>query len=159
MHAAVEIEHIRDHEYDGPPRGRCAQCGKGKPDMAHVGVPFSLNVFASSRSEFVYLRAKQAWQDLFVGLLAAADFPTCRRVVVEGELCFPDRRRRDQGNYRFILEKALGDALTEGGWLEDDDWTRYEFGGLAYRYEKGEAWTRLVLFPSDRNLTIVGHAA
>jgi hypothetical protein len=63
-------------------------------------------------------------------------------------MCFPDRRRRDQGNHRFIVEKALGDALVAGGWLPDDTWEHYEFGGLAMRVERGESWTRLMLFPS-----------
>jgi hypothetical protein len=46
-----------------------------------------------------------------------------------------------------MVEKAMGDALTTGGYLEDDDWSRYEFGGLAYRYEKGVSRTRLLVFP------------
>jgi hypothetical protein len=68
-------------------------------------------------------------------------------VLVEGECTFPDRHRRDQGNHRFMVEKAMGDALTTGGYLEDDDWSRYEFGGLAHRYEKGVSRTRLLVFP------------
>jgi hypothetical protein len=52
------------------------------------------------------------------------------------------------GNYRVLLEKALGDALKVGGWLDDDDWSRYEFGGLAYAYERGVSRTRLIIFPS-----------
>ena len=63
-------------------------------------------------------------------------------------MCFPTRVRRDQGNYRFILEKALGDALKEGGWLEDDNWALFEFGNLGYVYEKGRSWTEVVIFPS-----------
>jgi hypothetical protein len=52
-----------------------------------------------------------------------------------GLCCFPDRIRRDQGNFRYFIEKALGDALVAGGWLEfgglaDDDWDHYEFGGM-----------------------------
>lgn len=41
---------------------------------------------------------------------------------------FKQRRRRDEGNFRVILEKALGDALVEGGWLEDDTSDYYRFG-------------------------------
>jgi hypothetical protein len=67
---------------------------------------------------------------------------------VEGQCTFPDRTRRDQGNHRFMLEKAMGDALVAGGWLEDDDWSRYEFGGLSAVYEKGVSRTRLMVFGS-----------
>jgi hypothetical protein len=41
---------------------------------------------------------------------------------------FKQRRRRDEGNFRVILEKALGDALVEGGWLPDDTSDLYRFG-------------------------------
>lgn len=145
------IEHRRDHKFKPKPGQkvpRCEICGRGKGNVAHVGTPKSLNVFASSRSEFVYLNAKQMWQDRITELLREQGVEPFERVVVEGEVCFPDRQRRDQGNYRFILEKALGDALTKGGWLEDDDWSRYEFGNLAYHYAKGECWTKLILFPA-----------
>jgi hypothetical protein len=68
---------------------------------------------------------------------------------VEGEVTFPDTGRRDQGNYRVILEKALGDALVTGGWLRDDSWDHYEFGGLTMRVWPGESATRLMIFPMN----------
>jgi hypothetical protein len=40
----------------------------------------------------------------------------------------------------------------EGGWLADDDWARFEFGGLAASYEKGVSRTRLLLFPSPEGV-------
>ena len=43
---------------------------------------------------------------------------------------FKQRRRRDEGNFRVILEKALGDALVEGGWLSDDTADLYGFGAV-----------------------------
>jgi hypothetical protein len=68
-----------------------------------------------------------------------------RYVYVEGEMTFPDRHKRDQGNFRFIVEKALGDALQQAGVIADDDWDSYEFGGLSKTYEKGVSRTRLLL--------------
>ena len=62
-------------------------------------------------------------------------------------MTFPNRIKRDQGNFRWMIEKALGDTLVGGGWLPDDTWDRYEFGGLTYKYEKGVSATRLMLFP------------
>jgi hypothetical protein len=38
--------------------------------------------------------------------------------------------------------------LEDQGYLENDAWARYEFGNLKYRYEKGVAYTKLMLFPS-----------
>jgi hypothetical protein len=81
-------------------------------------------------------------------LLEASGLPKgLRRVVVEGEVSFPDRAKRDQGNYRVLLEKVLGDVLVDGGWLDDDDWDRYEFGNLQRRDEGRVSRTRLMLFP------------
>ena len=62
-------------------------------------------------------------------------------------MTFPTRIRRDQGNYRFLTEKALGDALVMGGWLRDDSWEFFEFGGFGMQYEKGVKRLRLMLFP------------
>lgn len=111
-------------------------------------VPPSLNAFGSG-NRWKFITEKRTWQKLLIGALTEAELPTgLDRVVVEGEVTFPDRRKRDQGNYRFMIEKALGDALTEGGWLTDDDWTRYSFGGLGAVYEKGVKRTRLMVFPA-----------
>jgi len=51
-----------------------------------------------------------------------------KRVDVNATLRFKQRRRRDEGNFRVILEKACGDALVEGGWLPDDTAGLYRFG-------------------------------
>lgn len=51
-------------------------------------------------------------------------------VTATAELRFKQRRRRDEGNFRVILEKALGDALVEGGWLADDTADHFRFGLL-----------------------------
>jgi hypothetical protein len=37
--------------------------------------------------------------------------------------------------------------LEAGGWIPNDNWECYEFGGLAYRYERGVSRTRLMLLP------------
>lgn len=73
--------------------------------------------------------AKKAWQeDLEMALLASKlprPIPAMGPVQVTACLRFPVRRRRDSENFRPLLSKALGDALTNGGWLADDtdqDW-------------------------------------
>jgi hypothetical protein len=116
--------------------------------IAVEDVPPSLNAFGSG-NRWRFITEKKKWQHALVGALVEADAPRgLSKVRVEGKITFPDRRRRDQGNYRFMVEKALGDALTAIGVLEDDDWSRYSFGGLEAAYEKGVRRTELMLFPS-----------
>lgn len=147
---AVSVIHRRDHPFKKKPEGKkgCDVCGRGKLRLVHHGNPGTFNAFGSGANRFAYQGTKKLWQERLTELLDEAGLPRgLGRVFVEGEMCFPTRQKRDQGNYRFILEKALGDALKEGGWLEDDHWACYEFGALRATYEKGEAWTRLTFFP------------
>jgi hypothetical protein len=142
----VELQITRHHAYEKGTRG-CAACRKAKYAQEHLGASGSLN-FLGSGNQFAYQAMKKGWAEaLTLALEASGLSKNLNGVLVEGVMCFPDRRRRDQGNHRFIVEKALGDALTAGGWLEDDSWDFYEFGGLARRYAKGESWTRLMVFP------------
>ena len=149
----IEIELVRVCAFkkkasvDGRKKLGCDRCGLAKSHPDHLGAPPSLNVFGSG-SQFLFQQKKKDWERVLTAKLEAASLPRpCARILVEAEAVFPDRSRRDQGNFRFLLEKALGDALTAGGWLEDDDWTRYEFGNLTYAYEKGVSATCLMIFP------------
>lgn len=143
-------------------RQGCANCDGSKHDPVHYGAPPSLNVLGSG-DPMHFQAVKARWTAILAKALEASGLPRgLGRVLAEGEATFPDRARRDQGNYRVLLEKALGDTLVHGyqpedgddaiagGWLEDDDWTRYEFGGLAYNYEPRVSRTRLMLFPAPR---------
>jgi hypothetical protein len=150
----VFIEHVRVCHFKRKPdegghrRLGCARCGKAKADRDHMGQPPSVNPLGSGDMR-AYQAQKQQWESLLSDLLAASDLPKgLAHVLVEGEATFPTRAPRDQGNHRFMLEKALGDALERGGWIENDDWSRYEFGNLTASYEKGVSATRLVLFPT-----------
>jgi hypothetical protein len=161
--APVMIEHRRDHKFvNRKPSKGCGlvksdgkACGRAKTNPLHHGPPPSLNVQGSGANHFAYQNAKKAWQAMLVEKLALSDLPHgLAGVMVEGLCCFPDRITRDQGNFRYFIEKALGDALVEGdplndlpGWIEDDDWDRYEFGQLAKTYTKGESWIQLTIFP------------
>lgn len=139
---------------DGKKRQGCDRCGRAKHDVCHLGAPESFNVFASSGWQ-VYQTAKKCWALALLPQLEASGLPRgLGRVTAEGRATFPDRAKRDQGNYRVILEKALGDTLVEGGWLEADDWTRYEFGQLAYAYEAGVSRTQLMIFPAAAPLDL-----
>lgn len=155
----VEIEILRRCHFKAKPKhpdtGKkqlgCAACGLAKSHRDHLGQPPSLNVFGSGNA-MAYQGMKRTWTTLLLALLNASTLPKgLARVVVEGEVTFPRRassKGPDQGNYRAPLEKVLGDVLEAGGWLSNDNWESYEFGGLAYRYERGVSRTRLLLFPT-----------
>lgn len=152
--APAEITLARDHRYKKPAKGRkCVACGQDKLHPDHG--PFSYREFGSGANRWLYQATKRAWEDQLIRLLSTTDLPRpCTHVFVEGIMCFPDRRKRDQGNMRFAVEKFLGDALQRGGWLLDDSWAEYSFGDLEYRYEKDRSWTRLVLFPTAHALEV-----
>jgi hypothetical protein len=160
----VEVVLERHHAYKskGPRTRGCAICGEAKTHPGHLGAPPSLSVM-DTNGHYVYSAFKAAWQQLLAERIEASGLARgLAHVLAEGECTFPDRHRRDQGNHRFMVEKALGDALVHGsppsvrerapaeavtgGWLRDDSWDQYEFAGLAARYEKGVSRTRLLLF-------------
>lgn len=151
----VLLEHVRVCHFkkkpdaDGHRRLGCARCQRPKHDPSHMGAPPSMNTFARSGDGFVYMNLKERWSALLRPLLDASGLPKgLAHVLVEGEATFPDRGRRDQGNYRVLIEKALGDVLVAGGWLPDDTWDHYEFGNLSRSHQPGVSATRLVLFPT-----------
>jgi hypothetical protein len=163
----VEIVVLQDHAFKKkPPRTvierslerkvqppGCAVCNQGRLAAAHLGAPPSMNSGNHSMHPQAYQALKHAWQHAFTERLAATSLPRpCGRIVVEGQVGFPTLAHRDQGNYRWMIEKALGDALVAGGWLLDDRFypdSLYEFGGLTGRHDRGRSWTRLFLFPTS----------
>lgn len=132
----------------------------------HLSLPLSLNVVGSRGGHHTYRAAKAAWEQILLTELTRSGLPAgwskpdntpvpgtpmIASIYVEGRVCFPIARERDQGNSRWWLEKVLGESLERGGWLEADTFhpvKRYEFGGLEIEHRPGEAWTRLMLFPS-----------
>lgn len=110
--------------------------------------PPTLNAFTRAHWS-KYDKAKREWGDRFLAALTEADVPRGEwaGVLAEGRVTFGDRRRRDQGNHRFLLEKALGDALVKYGAIPDDEWGVYQFGNLEARYVKNALSIDLILFP------------
>lgn len=86
--------------------------------------PPSLNRTGASGHWRQWKRHKDAWQQM-IGLEMMSAVSPRRKlttpVVVDALLSFPVRRKRDEGNYRSLLEKACGDALVDGGWIPDDE--------------------------------------
>ena len=92
------------------------------------GTPPSYNETAHAHWRKVN-RVKQDWQERCELVLMEARVPRgLELVTATARIFFKQRRRRDEGNFRVVLEKSLGDALTNGGWLPDDTPDHYRFG-------------------------------
>lgn len=116
------------------------------------GTPPSFNVTAQAHWT-KHRKAKRQWQEwLTIALLAEQVPQGILRVEATAALFFKQHRRRDEGNFRVILEKALGDALVgdvkawpEGRWLPDDVPDRYTFGELTLHVAAGPPRTLINL--------------
>lgn len=93
------------------------------------GTPPSFNAVGLRSHWAVGRRHKLQWQEwLSIALMEQAVPRGLERVAATATIRFKQRRRRDEGNFRVILEKALGDVLQAGGWLADDTPEQYRFG-------------------------------
>jgi hypothetical protein len=92
------------------------------------GVPPSLNAVGYRSHWSVGRKLKQEWEQMLGTALMVAQVPRGLEVVnATAEIHFKQKRRRDPGNFRVILEKALGDILQQG-WLPDDTAEYFSFG-------------------------------
>lgn len=107
--------------------------------------PPSLNRFTGG-ARGAYHREKKKWQQQLGTALMVAGVPRgLESVKANAVLRFPVKRRRDEGNLRFLLEKALGDILVEGAWLPDDQGDEFEFGRVSFDPECGDPLTLIDL--------------
>lgn len=108
-------------------------------------VPPSLNAEGRSHPKAQH-RIKKDMQEQLEVLLMSCGLPRdLNRVEAWAEMRFPTRKRRDEGNFRWMLEKALGDALTNGRWLADDTADQYRFYLVKFDPEPGRKRTILTL--------------
>lgn len=92
------------------------------------------------RDPRVQHRMKKNLQRDIENLLFASGLPKrSEHTSCHATLRFPVRRRRDRVNY-WLLDKALGDALVNGGWIPDDTSEHYSFS-LSFDEESGRAQT------------------
>lgn len=129
----------------------CARCGRLKKDDAHLEVVPSLRMLGSG-DQHTYIAMKERLEEAFTAVLDASGLPRgLAGVTVEAMVIIGDKQKRDEGNVRFFLEKALGDALVAGGWLEDDQFypeRMYSFGQIQAQYDPDVvAELRLMIFP------------
>lgn len=152
---------------------RCANCDAPQLDPVHFGGPPSMNNHSIDRQAFA--RTKEAWHRVLATALEACGLPRgLESLRVEMSVGFSTYREVDEGNHRWMVEKALGDTLVRGwtrtwtktvagktetlselmipgGWLPDDSFwptPRYSMGNLAGVHTPGQSSTRLMIFPS-----------
>lgn len=93
------------------------------------GTPPSFNKVGLHSHWAVGRRHKLQWQQwLSIALMEQGVLRGLKSVEARATIRFKTQRRRDEGNFRVILEKALGDALVEGLWLADDTPEYFRFG-------------------------------
>jgi hypothetical protein len=91
--------------------------------------------------------ASQLRDDLWLAIRATAPRPVTahERITASAVLTFPTRRRRDTGNFRTPLEKALGDALQEAGVIPDDTPDLFAMDRVRFATTPGPAQTIITL--------------
>lgn len=140
-------------------RERAVRGGSATAALGYL--PTSFNATAHAHWRTVHRVKQQLQRDLELVLLGAPGLPRPipgGRVDVTATLIVPDRRRRDEGNFRTPLEKALGDALVAGGWLPDDTPDHYRFGAVAFEVVRGVRATRLHLAWTDPTEPVSGRS-
>lgn len=120
-------------------------------ELVYDDTPPSLNKVGSrGGSHWAFTTAKKMWQGVFITLLLQRRVPKgVRSVQATAVLRFPSKRRRDEGNYRALLEKALGDALVLARVIHDDTPDRFRFGKVEFDEERGKARTLIRLEVRD----------
>lgn len=114
--------------------------------MTIGATPPSVNTYAHAHWRR-YHGIKKSWQATFAEelLVLRTRLGRASSVHATASLRFPQRRRRDEGNYRAPLEKALGDALVAGGYLADDTPEQFTFGAVTFEDDRGDNRTTVTL--------------
>jgi hypothetical protein len=113
--------------------------------------PPSFNTVGSRGHWRKYTKVKKEWQEM-IGILLLAEWAhqhgthhgkMITPVRVTATMRFPQKRSRDEGNFRVMLEKATGDALVAGKWIPDDTPEFYTFGTVTFNPRRGLSKTTL----------------
>jgi hypothetical protein len=142
--------------------------------LSHGAIPPSLNQIATRGSRWAVTKAKKDWEGTFTMLLLEAGMPqhaggrpVAHHLTAVARLRFPDRRRRDEGNFAWLIEKTLGDALVggfskvaplpgktrpryvrtwpEGRFLPDDNSKHFRFRGVRIEDEVGSRLMQVII--------------
>lgn len=124
--------------------------------LAIPRTPRSFNALGARGSNQAFHREKGAWEQEIAMAIMAEGFPQRPQLSharASAVLRFPVARTRDEGNFRVLLEKALGDALRghppkawpDGRWLPDDSPDHYSFTNVAFNPDLGPARTLITI--------------
>lgn len=111
-----------------------------------ASTPPSLNDVGYRTHWAVNRKIKLVWQDILVALMWEQKVKRpMRHAQATMRLRFPTKRQRDEGNFRVMVEKALGDALVIGQYIPDDTPEHYTFGPVQFEPDPGPKLTRIWL--------------
>lgn len=125
---------------DVPPRPRREAQRKARvsrrPELREYslelpGTPPSFNAVGLHSHWSRGRKVKQEWQRMIETMLLKEQVPRgLQSVAASAVVNFKQRRRRDEGNWKAIIEKACGDALVRANRLADDTPDYYRFGSV-----------------------------
>lgn len=93
-----------------------------------------------------FARHKKRWEGLLGMLILKERVPKgASHVKASADMRFRVSRKRDEGNFRMVIEKALGDVLQTMGIIPDDTPEHYEFGHVEFLDKGGMNQTRIIL--------------
>lgn len=119
------------------------EVNEGQAVLRIPDTPQSLNVVGQRGSWQATHYAKKRWQAIIEKYLMMARLPRPlpHFLKVSAVMVFPTLHRRDAGNFKSPLEKALGDALVNGGWIVDDTPRWWEFKEFEFAPHRGHSTT------------------
>lgn len=99
--------------------------GRQGVTVLRVDNPPSLNQILNRHWRVASREKKRLEAALEAELSRARAKPQDGKLVATIDFVFPTNRRRDEGNYRAPIEKALGDVIQRVGLIEDDTHDRF----------------------------------
>lgn len=114
--------------------------------LSYDATPPSFNSVGSRGGQMAFHRKKKEWQGVFETLMMSTGFPRdWSHIEASVRLRFPEKRRRDEDNFRALLSKALADALVNGGWIPDDDPEHFYLDRVHFEQQTGKPLTTIEL--------------
>lgn len=114
--------------------------------LKYADTPPSMNTNVGKGSWRNFHREKKKWEGIFGMLCLKERVPkNCTVVKAKIFLRFRVTRKRDPGNFRTLIEKALGDALQTVGIIPDDTAAYFEVEEVVLAMAPGPALTSVTL--------------
>jgi hypothetical protein len=118
-------------------------------ELVYDDTPPSLNEVGSRGDHWAYTAQKKQWQATLEQAMMVAKVPRDRasQAWAGARMRFPKpNTRRDSGNFSMMIEKALGDGLSNYRAIPDDTAEQFYFAGVEFERERGPNRTTIVLW-------------